>query len=127
MTILFSAGEFVARCDDNPHCYFNELGRLAFAVQSQETLASAGLDLTVPNADDGEALHGNDGAAVKKTSAQSGLTKIEKKQLDRFCDQLRRDGWIVRTDRSRPLGLGTICRNHNPAKVWPRPPPDLDW
>lgn len=112
-------GDFVATCDDNPHC----LQVRRAHVQSQVTLA---MDTSAPRAID-EALHQNDGRASSRKNPLKDLTKIEREQFDRFKSDLERQEWLVTTDRSRPLGYSCVCRYHNPTIRWPRPPPELDY
>lgn len=119
MSIVLDQGSFVATCDDNRFC----MSERRVASQTQRPLE---IDTTAP-AIAGEVLHADDGKIYKKRNPLEGLSKEERRQLEMFRATLERDGWIVKTDRSQPLGLAALCRYHNPATVWPRPPPELDW
>jgi len=125
VTIELEGARFVAYCDDNRNCMWNtDLAVKSFRVQAQTHLP---IDTTAPATAD-QALHADDGAKAKRRVGDvDRLTTIERRQLERFRAELVRDGWLVRTDRSRPMGLLTICKNHNPATITPRPPGGLDW
>lgn len=132
MTIALENGCFVARCEkcERGGILMEGVSVRRRSAQSQESLA---IDTSPPGAN--EALHGDDGTTAKREARLGKLTKIEQRELDRFVAELRgnaqtprRDRWAVRVDRSlKPFGLSVLCWVHNPATVWPRPPPDLDY
>ena len=120
MTVQIEHDHFVAYCDGNRGCFYNELGVKSYPAQLQQGLA---IDLAPPLADD-EGLHASDGKVYRRADPRAQLSAIERKQLAAFVEVLKRDGWKVEVDRARALGYLTICRNHNPGHRWELPPID---